>query len=93
VQFDLDRVYASRVDFDWRTNDTIYTTPATPIWGQPGVHYVSTSGHIQFLPGQTRVQVYVQNINPYNIPINIGVIMSNCKYGGRSDSCRMYFGQ
>lgn len=93
MQFTLDRAYVSFVDFDWRTNDTIWTQPKTPIWGKPNYHYVPTSGHIRFAPGETVKQVYVKNINPDNVAIDIAVIMSACQYGGRADSCKAYFGQ
>ncbi len=91
VAFELDQPYANRVDFDWRTNDTIWTTPSTPIYGKPNYHYVPTSGHITFMPGEIRKEVYVQNINPDNVSILIGIIMSNCNYGGAAHGCTQFF--
>lgn len=91
VAFELDQGYQNRVDFDWLTNDTIYMTPSTPIYGQPGVHYVSTGGHITFMPGEIRKEVYVQNINPFNIAILIGIRMRTCAYGGTGYNCTAFF--
>lgn len=94
VEFDLTEAMPDVVSFHWHTNDTLYLTPAPagqPTIGQPGVHYVSTSGDISFAPGETMKQVYVQNINPYNIEIIIGVVMSHCLYGGLPGNCSEYF--
>ncbi len=90
VAFELDQAYPMAVDYDWQTNDTIYTTPSTPIYGQPNVHYVPTGGHITFPPGVVRKEVYIQNINPFNIPILIGVRMRNCVYGV-PQNCTAFF--
>lgn len=94
VQFQLDKSYSAAIDFDWRTDDTLYlsTAPAgVARYAQPNVHYAPTNGHIVFMPGQTLKTVYVQNINPYSYAVTIGVLMRNCTYGGRIDSCAEYF--
>lgn len=91
VAFELDQAYPMAVDYDWLTNDTIYTTPSTPIYGRPNYHYVPTSGHITFAPGTVRKEVFVQNINPDNVPILIGIRMRNCVYGGTPHNCTTFF--
>lgn len=94
VQFQLDKSYSAAIDFDWRTDDTLYLTTApagVARYAQPNVHYVPASGHIVFMPGETLKTVYVQNINPYNYEVTIGVRMRNCMYGGRLDTCAEYF--
>ena len=91
VAFELDQAYQNRVDFDWLTNDTIWMTPNDPIYGKPNYHYVPTSGHITFMPGEIRKEVYVQNINPDNVSILIGIRMRMCTYGGLSYNCTQFF--
>lgn len=91
VAFQLDQPYAANVDFDWHTNDTIYTTPSTPIYGKPNYHYVPIGGHITFTPGTVRKEVYIQNINPDNVAILIGVTMRTCTYGGAAQLCSQFF--
>lgn len=91
VEFDLKQAMPKNVDFDWRTNDTLFQTPvpagADYLYARPNYHYVPTSGHITFLAGETKKQVYVQNINPDLTKIVIGVRMSVCTYGGNLHNC------
>lgn len=95
VEFRLDKAYPMNVEFDWKTNDSLYlqTPPAGSnyIYGKPGYHYTSTHGHITFAAGQTTSDNYVQNINPDNVAIQIGVIMSNCKYDVGFYNCTDFF--
>lgn len=94
IIFRLDKPYAQQTEFNWRTDDTLFGKPAAPggfPWGMAGYHYVSTSGHVVFAPGQTEVTVYVRNINPENTSISIGVIMSQCTYSGLQESCQKFF--
>ena len=94
VEFALDKAYAAPVTFDWLTNDTLYLSsepPPSGVYAQPGVHYVSTQGQVVFAPGETQRRVFVQNINPYNIEIVIGVRMRNCAYGAFPGNCAEYF--
>lgn len=94
VEFRLDKAYALKVDFDWLTDDSLYLSQPSiggVTVGRAGLHYVSTAGHISFSPGETVKKVYVQNINPYNIEILIGVRMRNCNYGGAIGKCSDFF--
>ena len=94
VQFELDKAYPKTVEFDWRTDDNLYLEPPPPgtaIYGRAGYHYVSTSGHALFQAGETKKVVYVQNINPDNVEIIIGVRMSRCQYGSTAGSCAEFF--
>lgn len=92
---ELDQPYAQTVDFIWYTNDTAYLTPSTPIYGQPNVHYVpvlrTQNLHVTFPPGTVRKEIYVQNINPFNIPILIALRFSECNYGGVGHNCSSFF--
>ncbi|MGE0526757.1 MAG: hypothetical protein AB7P49_06810, partial [Bdellovibrionales bacterium] len=90
----LDKSYPATTEFDWRTHDTFYQEPrqpGEPVHAQPNVHYIPTSGHVIFAPGETVKQVFVENINPDNIEILITIIMSKCSYGGVRDSCVKFF--
>ena len=94
VSFVLDQAYASPVDFDWKTNDALYGTAVPsgqPPWGKPNYAYVPASGHITFAPGELSRQVYVQNINPDNVAISIGILMSNCMYASMAYNCTTFF--
>jgi hypothetical protein len=94
ITFRLDKAYPERTEFDWKTNDALYGTPPNPglpMWGQAGYHYVSTSGHVVFAPGEVEQTVYVRNINPDNVEIAIGVLMSMCDYNGLLESCQKFF--
>lgn len=92
--FQLDKAMPFDVSFDWRTNDTLYTTPVPagqPIYGQPNVHYVPTAGTALMKAGSTSFPISIQNINPYNISIVIGVVMTNCYYGNDPIDCSTAF--
>jgi hypothetical protein len=91
AEFRLDKAYSLRTEFDWRTNDTLYMTPHSPVYAQPGVHYNSTNGHIIFEPGETSKKIYIQNINGSTAEVIIGVIMSVCKYGTYNGTCASFF--
>lgn len=91
VEFRLDKPYAQATQFNWQTNDSLYQTPHFPLYGQAGVHYVSTSGHTVFQPGETSKKVYVQNINANNYEIIIGIIISQCQYSNGYESCVKFF--
>jgi hypothetical protein len=94
IEFQLDKARDKEVSFAWATNDVLYQTPTPagqPIYGQPNVHYVPTSGQIMFAPGEVLKTATVQNINPYNIPINIGVVMHNCQFDHQPGDCSIYF--
>lgn len=91
AEFKLDKAYSLRTEFDWRTNDTLFNTPHTPIYARPGVHYNSTNGHIVFEPGETSKKIYIQNINGATLEVIIGVIMSTCKYGTYNGTCATFF--
>lgn len=91
AEFKLDKAYSLRTEFDWRTNDTLYATPHSPIYARPGVHYNSTNGHIVFEPGETSKKIYIQNINGNTLEVIIGVIMSTCKYGTYNGTCATFF--
>ncbi len=96
VIFRLEKAYPHRFVFNWRTNDTLYTqTPPAgkPIFGRPNYHYVPTTGVADFAPGETEKRVYVKNINPDNVAITIGVIMSQCVYNSVQFNCSEAFGQ
>lgn len=97
VTFKLDKAYAKQTEFDWKTNDSLYGTPpdpGQPPWGEAGVHYVSTSGHVVFAPGETEHTVYIKNINPDpTLAISIGVLMSMCTYESLLESCQKFFSQ
>jgi hypothetical protein len=100
VTFQLDKAYPYTTEFDWRTNDALYGTPAQaglPPWGKPGfpgdvtAQYVPTSGHVAIPAGQTQATVYVRNINQQDVPISIGVLMSHCAYQSLFESCQKFF--
>jgi hypothetical protein len=91
VEFRLDQTYTQPIDFDWRTNDTLYQTPHSPVYGEPNKHYIPTSGHVTFRAGETSQKVYVQNVNRDTYDIIIGVIISNCAFGNAADNCSDYF--
>lgn len=93
VTFRLTSPQSQNVDFDWRTDDTFYLSPAPAgqVNAQPGVHYISTNGHITFYPGETERTVHVQNINPYSYAVTIGVVMSQCRFGGQAYLCSQFF--
>jgi len=95
VIFELDQPYAQAVDYDWVTNDTAFQTFPQPapdvLIGRPNYHYVPTGGHITFAPGTVRKEVYVQNINPDNVKIQIWLKMRNCMYGGAPLNCTAIF--
>lgn len=94
ITFELDKAYASQVEFDWKTRDDLFGKPvatgAYP-WGQPDIQYIRTSGHVVFASGVTSATVYVRNINPQNQSISIGVEMNNCTYNTKLESCQKYF--
>lgn len=89
--FKLDKAYTQTTSFSWRTNDTLYQTPHTPKYAQPGVHYNSTSGVVTFAAGETQKSVAIQNINNLDFEVIIGIRMSNCMYGTISASCGSMF--
>lgn len=98
----LDKVYPYATELDWKTNDTLFGTPppaGLSPWGKPGfpgdltAQYVPTSGHVVFPAGTRDQTVYVRNINQQNVPITIGVIMTNCVYDTLLESCQKFFGQ
>ena len=95
VRFVLDEPVSGVFEFDWKTNDTLFQTPepagATYQYAQAGVHYLSTSGHAVFQPGETEKIVYVQNINPYSYEIVIGIRMSVCQYNTALGNCTSFF--
>lgn len=94
ITFRLDKAYSAQTEFDWHTDDTLYGTPAPAgqyRWGHAGYEYVSTMGHVVFAPGQLEQTVYVRNINPENVAISIGVIMSACTYSTLREDCRKFF--
>jgi hypothetical protein len=91
AEFRLDKAYSLPTEFNWRTNDTLHLTPNNPVYAQPGVHYNSTSGVVNFAPGETSKKIYIQNINSYTLEVIIGVIMSQCKYGTYNGSCTSFF--
>jgi hypothetical protein len=95
IEFVLDAPVAKIFEFDWRTNDNLYKSAvpagATYIYGRPNYHYVPASGHIIFAAGETKKQAFIENINPDNIEIVIGVTMSLCTYGGNIGNCTSFF--
>lgn len=93
VTFKLEAPQAATVEFDWATHDTLYqqVAPAGKIYAQPNVHYVPKTGHVIFQPGETQKTVYVQNINPYNYEVTIGVRMTACYLGQYNDLCSKFF--
>ena len=95
VRFTLNFAQSAAVTFDWHTHDTLYleTPPAgsTAVYAVPDVHYVPVGGQIAFQPGETEKTVTVQNINPYNYAVTIGVRMSNCAFGTYADKCVNFF--
>lgn len=91
VTFRLDKAYAQSTEFDWRTNDTLYLTPHTPVYAQPSVHYVSTGGHVVFQAGETSKTVYIQNVNKGTNEVIIGVVLSACKFNTQAQSCAGFF--
>lgn len=93
VTFKLVTAQTETVEFDWHTHDTFYLTsaPAGKVYAQPNVHYIPTGGHIKFLAGETQKTVYVQNINPYNYEVTIGIKMTACYFGQYSDVCSSFF--
>jgi hypothetical protein len=95
VRFVLDAPVSGVFEFDWKTNDTLFQTPepagATYQYAQPAVHYISTSGHAVFQPGEIEKDVYVQNINPYSYEIVIGIRMSVCQYNTALGNCTSFF--
>lgn len=91
VEFRLDKPYTKATQLDWHTNDGLYRTPHFPIYAQPSVHYVVTSGRVTFLPGEVSKVVYVQNINPYDFEVIIGVLISNCSYDSSREDCVKFF--
>lgn len=96
ITFKLDKAYPAQTEFNWRTDDARFGTPPNPgaaMWGKAGYHYVSTSGHVVFPAGTTEQTVYVRNINPDNVEISIGVVMSQCTYNTKLESCAKFFGQ
>lgn len=94
ITFKLDKAYPAQTEFNWRTDDARFGTPPNPgaaMWGKAGYHYVSTSGHVVFPAGTTEQTVYVRNINPENVEISIGVVMSQCTYSTKLESCVKFF--
>ena len=93
IQFKMAQPATAVFQFTWQTNDTLYlqTPPAGEIYGQPNVQYVPTSATVTFNPGDTVQNVYVQNINTQDTTVIIGVLMTNCSYGGVSESCTDFF--
>lgn len=94
-ELQLDKAYPLVVDFDWKTNDD----PNKPapvrqgtIRGVPDVHYLPGSGHVTFLPGETKRLIYVLNINPDpTLGITIPFSFTACKYGRAAASCVAMF--
>lgn len=78
---------AKVLTFQWRTNDTRYTTDPAHI-GQPGVHYVSTSGSVTFQVGESRKPIVVQSLNINNM-IVIPFTYFNCVYDNTPISCAL----
>lgn len=89
--FKLDKGYSQATSFSWQTNDTLYMTPHTPLYAQPGVHYNSTSGTVTFAAGETTKTIAIQNINNLENEVIIGVRMTNCMYGTISATCASLF--
>lgn len=91
VEFRLQQAVARTTEFDWKTNDVLYKQAvpagATYLYAKPNYHYIPTSGHVSFAPGETSKKVYIRNINPDNSEIVIGVNMSVCQYGGTLRNC------
>lgn len=77
------------VSFDWRTSDSAYLT--FPLFGQPGVNYVSKSGHTIFLPGETRQSITVRSLH-FTLAMSIPLQFSNAKLGDAPASATILFG-
>lgn len=84
VTFALDKGYSKALSFNWRTHDTSYQT--NPMHGQPGVHYVASSGVINFGVNETSKTIYIQSLN-INMNIKIPFQWYNCVYGGAALDC------
>lgn len=88
LEFRLNKSFPSALDFSWSTNDNLYTTPNSPPYAQPGVHYIATHGYLAFAPGEISKKFYIQNINQNTYEVIIPIIISNCRYNGRIESCQ-----
>lgn len=94
VTFQLDKAYPDQTEFDWETDDSLYgqAVPSGQApWGQAGVQYVSTYGHVVFGPGTTSQTVKIRDINPQETAISIGVLMNNCVYNTLLEDCSKFF--
>lgn len=78
---------AKTLTFSWRTNDTLYTSNPARI-GQPGIHYVSTSGLVSFAVGEQRKGIIIKSLN-ISSQLVIPFVYSNCVWGGVPVSCAL----
>ncbi len=94
VTYTLNAAQTQPFSFTWHTNDTLFGTPpptGEPPYGQANVDYIPMGGMVTFAPGVTVQNVFVQDINPGTNAITIGVVMSNCNFGGAAFDCAMAF--
>lgn len=86
VTFRLDKAHTKALSFDWNTHDTRYQTDPVQ-FGQPGVHFVSATGSLNFAIGETQKIIYIQSLNITNT-IRIPFQWRNCMFGGAPLSCQ-----
>ncbi len=86
VTFKLDKAQTKDLSFNWKTHDTKYTENPQ-VYGEPGKHYVATSGMLTFAAGETSKVIYIQSLN-INMNIRIPFQWWDCKFGGMPLSCQ-----
>lgn len=96
VQFKLKNAITVPFSFNWYTDDSLYGTPAPAgyyPYGRAGVDYISNAnnpGLVTFTPGQTEINVYVQDINNGGSAITIPILTFNCMVNGVIGDCADY---
>lgn len=79
----------------WATNDTIWTTQSH-FFAQPGLHYVSASGHFTIKKGDSKAVIRVSSINWENksnavMTANIALNINQCTFKGLATPCMNAF--
>lgn len=87
ITFHLTKAMDYDTDFNWRTNDTAWSTEIPPtgyVVGKPNYHYIPTGGSVHIPAGQTAFKVIVQNISPDPTKLIIYFKMSSCQYNAKA---------